>query len=303
MWASGVSDGSVLWALRIHLRRLCCSRRAVEQLSTLGGLQKIPEGTQEGALQRDTIQEVKVLTQAASAGHEVAAADIVAQESTQLHRRLWTVGEPVERLLDDISDIWAGAVIAAVQIAGSYDISYVDDGSVELGVEGCELRPRKARLDMPAEVWESVGGCLCECRDLCTFEQIAVASCHAMQQNVNYWWCTAFHERFGRCGARCRFDRVGGAFGAKAGTTTVKQCFTDSTLGQTALDRTPWKTRFVEHQRLLDSAHRVSENVDKHLPGDKAYSVSGQKVSHADVNVSNIGFFFDPRLGRMVREG
>merc|ERR1712100_394151 len=74
----------------------------------------------------------------------------------------WAAGDPVERLLDDISDIWAGAVVLHVRGEGLFDISYADDGSVECGVEGSELRPRKVRLDMPAEMWQGVGSCLCD---------------------------------------------------------------------------------------------------------------------------------------------
>jgi len=56
----------------------------------------------------------------------------------------WAVGNRVERILDDVSDIWAGATVVAIHDPRQnvYDIRYVDDGSVERRVEGHELRRR-----------------------------------------------------------------------------------------------------------------------------------------------------------------
>jgi hypothetical protein len=213
---------------------------------------------------------------------------------------LWSPGDPVERLLDDISDIWAGAVVVLVhKQSHHYDISYADDGTIECGVEESELRPRQVRLDMPAEVWESVGNCLYDCRDLCTFEQIALASRSAMRRNSELWWCAAFHQRFGRCCGRCQFEKISGPEGARCGAASVRQCFTRSTFGQTSVDKIPWKARYIDYERLNDPARGLAETLEKHTPGDIAYGITGKKINYDNPLK---GWFFDPRLGRMVHE-
>eukprot|EP00929_Paragymnodinium_shiwhaense_P103495 TRINITY_DN6703_c0_g1_i2.p1 TRINITY_DN6703_c0_g1~~TRINITY_DN6703_c0_g1_i2.p1 ORF type:complete len:155 (-),score=16.24 TRINITY_DN6703_c0_g1_i2:573-1037(-) len=131
---------------------------------------------------------------------------------------MWAVGDQVERLLDDMTDIWMGAVIVAAHEQGrsgsvEYDIRYADDGALEKNVESSELRRRTAPLDLPAEVWELTGACLLDKMDLCNFEAISRAPSVATTRHGSLWWCTAFHARFGRCGARCPHVRVEGAIG------------------------------------------------------------------------------------------
>lgn len=215
----------------------------------------------------------------------------------------WTPGDWVERLLDDISDIWTGAVVIAAHGGDIYDVEYADDNSVERGVEGSELRARKTRLDLPAEVWECVGGCLLGKADLCTFETVARAACAATKREGQRWWCVTYHDRFGRCGPRCLFRRSDGKTNMKVSRETVAECFDTASLGQTVVDRTPWKERYKEQERL----HAASLEYDRveSGPGDAAYSVSGKRVGDARSRYADdttVGWYFDPRLGRMVKE-
>mmetsp|Transcript_105994 Transcript_105994/g.304609 ORF Transcript_105994/g.304609 Transcript_105994/m.304609 type:complete len:95 (+) Transcript_105994:105-389(+) len=56
----------------------------------------------------------------------------------------WPPETPVERLLDDVSDIWAPARVVAYKPGGSYDIQYCDgDQKIEKDVGPYELRLRR----------------------------------------------------------------------------------------------------------------------------------------------------------------
>jgi len=220
------------------------------------------------------------------------------QEVAEPH---WQPGSPVERLLDEMSDIWMGAVVCSVRSGDLYDIEYVDDGSRECEVEGCELRPRRTRLDLPSEVWERVGSCLHDKRDLCTFEALARMPCEAARQESQLWWCTSYHERFGRCSPRCCFERIVGAHGRIGAAKEVATCRSRAAEGLTNADKVPWKTRYIEQERLSDPDLKLLESYANSAatPGDTAYTVSGKKVTYGN---SLSGMYFDPRLGRMVRE-
>eukprot|EP00405_Crypthecodinium_cohnii_P001753 CAMPEP_0194748976 /NCGR_PEP_ID=MMETSP0323_2-20130528/3167_1 /TAXON_ID=2866 ORGANISM="Crypthecodinium cohnii, Strain Seligo" /NCGR_SAMPLE_ID=MMETSP0323_2 /ASSEMBLY_ACC=CAM_ASM_000346 /LENGTH=90 /DNA_ID=CAMNT_0039663705 /DNA_START=123 /DNA_END=395 /DNA_ORIENTATION=- len=57
--------------------------------------------------------------------------------------RSWPPSTAVDRLLDDVSDIWAAAVVVARKPHGRYDIQYTDaTGNIERDVEFSELRLR-----------------------------------------------------------------------------------------------------------------------------------------------------------------
>lgn len=228
----------------------------------------------------------------------------------------WVPGDQVERLLDDVSDIWVGAVVLR-QSSGRdelYDVQYVDNGSIEHDVELQELRPRKVRLDLPVEVWTAVGVCLHEKQDLSTFEALGRAAAAAMKQKAQVWWCTAYHERFGRCCGRCTFER-GQPSSWKANGEIVTSCLAAAAQGLTPMDRLPWKTRFAEQEMRWKRLHRVhwqskaDEEESGAAPGDVAYGASGKKVNYQNLdgrlrygNKAQNGMYFDPRLGHMVRD-
>jgi len=61
----------------------------------------------------------------------------------------------------------------------------------------------------------------------------------------------------------------------------------------------PWKKRYIEQEKLSDP-NRVDKD-DSRAPGDAAYttySATGKKLNQ---NRSSEGWYFDPRLGRMVK--
>lgn len=224
----------------------------------------------------------------------------------------WRPGDLVERLLDDVSDIWAGAMVMGSSAGGLFSVRYEDNGSVEEEVEGQELRTRKMRLNLPVEAWVYIGGCLFEKTDLCAFETITPGAREAQRWRGQGWWCIAYHERFGRCGPRCSFERVTARERCCSGQATaqiVRACGKEAELGLTAADRKPWKERYAEQERLSNPG-MLDTGSPKSAPGDAAYaemglpasggySSSGRKVVYGDALA---GWFFDPRLGRMVRE-
>jgi len=219
---------------------------------------------------------------------------------------LWAPGDLVERLLDDISDIWVGATVVAFRghdTEGNelYDVAYCDNGSIEQDVEGQDLRPRNLQLDMLPEVWECVGGCFREKQDLAALESLARNAQVASRKNASSWWSTAYHHRFGRCSPRCCFDRVDGAEGSRMAETAIADCVAAAELGLTPPERLSWKVRYQDLQKLNEGDALCLDCPDSPTaPGDAAYSVSGKKVSFG----SSLGnMFFDPRLGHMVREG
>uniref|UniRef100_A0A7S4QB95 Uncharacterized protein n=1 Tax=Alexandrium monilatum TaxID=311494 RepID=A0A7S4QB95_9DINO len=220
--------------------------------------------------------------------------------------RQWAPGSLVERLLDDVSDIWVGAVVLAAHQGDIYDVEYPDDGSVERAVEGHELRRRNYRMDLPSEVWVYVAHCFYEKLDICAFEALARMPQAAAQRESKLLWCTAYHERFSRCGPRCTFVRGSGAV---ASAKAIAGCVEAADLGLTPVDRMPWKARFAEQERFNTPSWREEAPADAVTPGDAAYGVSGKKVRHSHLDGrlryganALSGWYYDPRLGRMVRE-
>jgi len=221
-------------------------------------------------------------------------------------RPRWARGSTVERLLDDMSNIWVGAIVLCANGGELYDVEYEADGSIEYGVEGCELRARSFRLDLPTEIWCRVGCYFYEKQDLCSLEVLARASCLASQQEAQGWWCTAYHQRFGRCGPRCAFKRVNGAAGAMAATKAVASCVVTAALGLTPIERQPWKSRFVQQERCSSSWYDDTRGPTQ---DSGAYGLSGHRISYGHMDGRLLygqnalgGMYFDPRLGRMIRE-
>lgn len=141
----------------------------------------------------------------------------------------WREGDLVERLLDDVSDIWAGATILGSTPDGLYTLAYADNGSIEHEVEGCELRERKMRMDLPIEAWVFVGACLVEKEDLCTFEAVARGTREAHRQHGQDWWCVSYHAHLGSCGPLCRFVRVRGASSLRLAAAAARVCQEEAT--------------------------------------------------------------------------
>ncbi|CAE8613053.1 unnamed protein product [Polarella glacialis] len=229
-------------------------------------------------------------------------------------------GDLVERLLDDVSDIWSGAIIVKASnrclLQSSielYDITYADNGSLERDVEVEELRPRKVACDMPSEVWTFVGGCLGEKQDLVAFEALSRNPGTAAREKAHLWWCSVYHRRFGRCGPRCSFSFVSGAEGCAAAAQAVAICVATAILGQTPLDRLSWKARYQDQEVLTKPDWNFGADSNggtpTAAPGDAAYSCSGKKATWMTMDGrlrygsdAITGSFFDPRLGCMVRE-
>jgi len=244
--------------------------------------------------------------------HAASTAKGVLPQQQEEQPLRWAPGSLVERLLDDISDIWVGAVVVAAREGGLYDVEYPDDGSRERDGDGHELRPRNFRMDLPAEVWAYVGLCLYEKADLCAFEALARMPLAASRREAAVLWCTAYHERFSRCGPRCAFVRGSGPEGAAAAVRAIRGCVAAAELGLTPVDRLPWKARYADQERFAAPGwlHGPgSEAAAAAAPGDAAYGVSGKRAryEHLDGRLrygSNAlsGWYFDPRLGRMVRE-
>eukprot|EP00747_Dinoflagellata_sp_TGD_P083288 gnl/TRDRNA2_/TRDRNA2_162045_c0_seq5.p1 gnl/TRDRNA2_/TRDRNA2_162045_c0~~gnl/TRDRNA2_/TRDRNA2_162045_c0_seq5.p1 ORF type:complete len:194 (+),score=22.24 gnl/TRDRNA2_/TRDRNA2_162045_c0_seq5:43-624(+) len=165
--------------------------------------------------------------------------------ATQASR--WQAGDPVERLLDDVSDIWVGAVVLAVRGPELYDIQFADDGSLERNVEGSELRVRSLRLELPEEVWARAGAYLCSPYELCTFECIGRGPRAVARRDAQAWWCAAFHNRFGRCSTDCEFVRLHDA--AAAARAAVARCSAASLPDRSSLVPVPWKERYASRHR------------------------------------------------------
>mmetsp|Transcript_13088 Transcript_13088/g.24088 ORF Transcript_13088/g.24088 Transcript_13088/m.24088 type:complete len:299 (-) Transcript_13088:134-1030(-) len=295
----------LVWTL---LQPLCCSRwrpRDDEEGVAVAGKVDVPELAQitDSSCLHSALKVHSEFDDASTEAGESRRGTPTGGEEQDLELQCrrpcqWKLGAAVERLLDDISNIWLGAEVIAVHDGDSYDICFVDDGSKEYDVEGCELRARKVRLEMPIEVWESVGSCLHDKQDLCTFQALARTPATASDRQACAWWCTSYHHRFGRCGPRCGFERIAGAEGAVMASRAVAACADAAAQGVSPADKVPWKARYVAQERLSDP-RLLPEYTATLEPGDVFYGVSGKKVSY---NSPLKGMFFDPRLGRMVRE-
>lgn len=190
----------------------------------------------QGSLQDDPIKLPS------SVSSEAMAVDNSLRALSKLE---WRPGAAVERLLDDISNIWIGAIVRSVLSDEMYEIEYLD-GELESGVDGEELRPRRMRLDLPVEVWASVGSCVRGTKDLCAFEQISLASRVCALRGAELWWCIAYHERFRRCGSDCHFNKpqvVEGDY------TAIIICIEQTRVS--VLCKLSWKERYAERQKQV----------------------------------------------------
>mmetsp|Transcript_67458 Transcript_67458/g.208701 ORF Transcript_67458/g.208701 Transcript_67458/m.208701 type:complete len:249 (+) Transcript_67458:87-833(+) len=216
--------------------------------------------------------------------------------------RRWAPGALVERLLDDISDIWAGATVLAAREGDLYDVQYADDQAVERGVEACELRARTVELNLPADVWVRAGGCLGDKFDLCALDSLARSPHAAAQRAAQAWWCVAFHQRFGRCNWQCEFAPMATAAYASAAAqqeATIK-CLRFT--GSSAL----WKERYMARERHNTQGPAEETVAVKNC----AYATSGKAVNYSNMDGrlrygrNNLAdMYYDPRLGCMVADG
>ena len=115
--------------------------------------------------------------------------------------------------------------------------------------------------------------------DLAAFESISRNPWIAAQKQASLWWCTAYHERFGRCGPRCPFERLVGAEGSLVWRQCVASCVAAAALGLTAIERLTWKVRYQEMEALNRDAWKMDSPKCPTSPGSPVYSISGKKVT------------------------
>lgn len=225
-----------------------------------------------------------------------------APQHAELGAARWKPGALVERLLDDVSDIWAGATVIASHEGDLYDVKYADDQAIEHNVEASELRRRTVELNLPIDIWVRTGCCLSDKLDLCAVDRLARSPHAAAQHAEQAWWCVAFHQRFGRCGWQCEFAPMAAA----AYTSAVDQqkatakCFNSTGVSQA------WKERYMARERSNAPLNiEESEPVKNH-----AYATSGKALNYSSMDGrlrygrNNLGdMFYDPRLGCMVMDG
>uniref|UniRef100_A0A6T0Y0U4 Uncharacterized protein n=1 Tax=Alexandrium monilatum TaxID=311494 RepID=A0A6T0Y0U4_9DINO len=195
-------------------------------------------------------------------------APLPGHRACELRPPRWAPGSLVERLLDDVSDIWAGATVLAAREGDLYDVQYADDQAVEHDVEGCELRKRTVELNMPADVWVRTGSCLSDKLDLCAVDCLARSPHTAAQRAQQAWWCVAFHQRFGRCSFQCEFSPMATAAYASA---AAQQKATAKCLTSTGASRL-WKERYMARER--NNAPCSVEETDS--VNNYAYATSGK---------------------------
>jgi len=213
---------------------------------------------------------------------------------------LFARGDMVERLLDDVSDIWSGAVILIAHPGDLYDVEYVDDHTVERNIEAVELRARTQELNMPAEVWEQTGCYLQDREDLCAFECLARAAQVAAKRSADGWWRAAYHSKFGRCGGACDFKGE-----SSEGSAPGKRMSPKLKCVVPASGPRSWKERF----RARD--HRSAPWEGEEAAWDnRAFTTTGQVLHYTQIDgrlrygqTSSNDRYFDPRLGCMVSDG
>lgn len=234
--------------------------------------------------------------------------------SPSRYSQTWPPGSKVERLLDDVSDIWTRATVLASHDGDLYDLEYLDDGTVECAVEGDELRHIVGGAsDFPDDLWEHAGCYLGSKEDLAAFERIARAPREAAVQCAQEWWCAAYHANFGRCTAACRFQAVLDESGWRLAAQEMARCSAVAAI-DTKEKRAlrvagwSWKARFQERDRLQRLAKQVQANANaaKSGAGDARYfTASGLKVQGNLDGLLRFGgkradHYFDPRLGFQV---
>eukprot|EP00930_Biecheleria_cincta_P098989 TRINITY_DN90644_c0_g1_i1.p1 TRINITY_DN90644_c0_g1~~TRINITY_DN90644_c0_g1_i1.p1 ORF type:complete len:191 (+),score=31.99 TRINITY_DN90644_c0_g1_i1:91-663(+) len=110
----------------------------------------------------------------------------------------WRTGALVDRLVDDLADMWLGAVIQTVHPGHVYDIVYADTGILEKFVEGDELRGRQVPFQLGQEFWEHVVNFAGMGVLLCAVQQVERAAHRAVTRNDQVLWSILYHFNFGR---------------------------------------------------------------------------------------------------------
>merc|ERR1719215_2453988 len=165
----------------------------------------------------------------------------------------WRVGDQVERLLDDISDIWAAAVVCATCEPGLYDVRYIDNGSIEQGVESSEMRSRRTHVHLPDDVWERASAFSGNHGTLCAVEGLARGPRLAAVGQADVIWCAAYHYRFDRCSDVCCYERLNGLAGILSARRAVETCVAaeetisaPSPTGKRRSCKQTWKQKYME---------------------------------------------------------
>lgn len=229
---------------------------------------------------------------------------------------VWQPGALVDKLVDDFSGIWTGAVVQAVRPGNIYDILYVDTGVMEKHVDGEELRSRQTPFQLGYEFWEITSRFVGDGLLLCALEQVEKASRSAISHHVQALWSVLYHCNFGPCGTRCELQRTESLDVARAARIAPEcaRIAADSALSPLRRQRMPWKERYAE--RYMDTRlHGQDEDTSAFMSpsgGGQHFGVSGGFIRCCrDENLDGRlrfgqnalrGSVYDAILGRMVSE-
>lgn len=203
----------------------------------------------------------------------------------------WRPGMQVDRLLDDVSDIWAGAVVRACHPGDLYDIVYLEDDILERDVEGDELRRRYVECDLPEEVWIRLGHYFDEPLTLCALESVAQQPGIAASQAAPAWWSAAYHHRFGRCGDACGFAKGAPACRMRIGLQPWKERYRDraAPLREERAIGSPSAASGPQDMMYMKVHGRSSESNSRKLDGRLRFGADAGKET-----------YYDPRHGCQV---
>lgn len=220
----------------------------------------------------------------------------------------WPVNAQVERLLDDVSDIWIGAIITVAYPGDVYDITYIDDGTLETDVDGCELRGRS--LSLPGDIWSRTCSFLSDPMVLCFVEESSTEARRTLVEYAEELWCVAYHCRFGRCGPLCPLPNKPHNNPADVGLAAQVAVDCAAKVAdpwRAERQKRPWKVKFAE--RHQDDKKRALELecpalAAQLVAGDDDGSPTGAFIDDRMRFGRNAlrGMYFDQVLGQMVRE-
>eukprot|EP00929_Paragymnodinium_shiwhaense_P103970 TRINITY_DN67884_c0_g1_i1.p1 TRINITY_DN67884_c0_g1~~TRINITY_DN67884_c0_g1_i1.p1 ORF type:complete len:370 (-),score=56.29 TRINITY_DN67884_c0_g1_i1:105-1166(-) len=239
---------------------------------------------------------------------DVAEAQAPSGPSLPLPR--WHVGALVERVIDDVSDIWTGAVVTAVD-GDCYDIQYADTSATERGVEEDELRDRSPQMLFTAEMWSLTVACVRDAQTLCALECVETGARGASVRAARDVWSVAYHCKFGSCGTRCTLhhaDEDGVDVDlAKQAAPECARVAEDPDLSPLSSQRLPWKEKYAK--RHLDGlfAKRRDELLLAGYMDDTETSLSPAGSPQLDGRLlfgrnALKGQVYDGMLGRMIAE-
>lgn len=219
----------------------------------------------------------------------------------------WQPGDLVDRLVDDMGDIWTGAIIRATYPGDLYDIEYEDTDAVEQGVEGAELRRRQPAFLLDAEFWARTCEYICDGRTLSAVEQVERSARSAVVFEASTLWSVCYHCMLGKCGTRCALQSSVSSFEPAQVSRVAAECVrvaADPLQSPLSRQRRPWKERYAERYMDLQSELVREEHM---MLSCEPFSLGGSPQSMLDGRLrfgadALRGSAFDPMLGRMVAE-